>query len=123
VEEVVRAVEQAPSLEAACADRRPEIELPGLLRSIRRQVHPVHTALSLTKGILPEHFAPCAPTLNAFADCLGTEEVLAALGESPPPILAWLPAPLGFHPRWRPGGEPRHLTQRSGGPDPPACLL
>ena len=65
VEAVVRAVEQAPSQEAACAQLRLEIELPGVERWIARRLASVHTALHLLKGLLPEVFGGCAPTLTA----------------------------------------------------------
>ena len=58
VEAVVRAVEQAPSLEAACRNLRPDIELPGVLRWARRRVQAVHAALQALKGLLPDRF-PC----------------------------------------------------------------
>jgi hypothetical protein len=122
VEEVVRAVEQAPSLEAACADQRPEIELPGVLRWVRRRVQPVQTALSLIKGLLPERFAACAPTLSAFALCLGRDGVLVALREIAAPYLTSLPAPLGFQPRDVQGGERLERAQHAAGPDPPPHL-
>ena len=86
VEAVVRAVEQAPSQEAACQGLRPDIELPGVLRWVRRRVQAVHAALQALKGLLPERFA-CAPTLGAFAICLGVSEVLLALRPIGEPFL------------------------------------
>jgi hypothetical protein len=103
VEAVVRAVEQAPSLEAACQELRPDIELPGVLRWARRQVQAVREALHALKGLLPEQF-PCAPTLLAFAACLGVAEVLLALRPIGEPLLQNLSSPLGFRPRRTPGG-------------------
>ncbi|MFY9975348.1 MAG: hypothetical protein WAK53_13895, partial [Chromatiaceae bacterium] len=104
VEAVVRAVEQAPSQEAACQGLRPDIELPGVLRWARRRVQAVREALQALKGLLPEQF-PCAPTLLAFAICLGVSEVLLALRPIGEPFLQHLPSPLGFHPRRAPGGR------------------
>lgn len=40
LEFLVRQVEQSSSLAAACANLRPEIELPGVLRWVRRRVQP-----------------------------------------------------------------------------------
>jgi hypothetical protein len=67
LEALVGAVEQARSLEAACTDLRLEIELPGVLRWVRRRVQSVHASLLLLKGILPELFEGCEPTLAAFS--------------------------------------------------------
>jgi hypothetical protein len=122
VEEVVLAVEQADSLEAACSDLRLDIELAGVLRWVRRRVQAVYGSLSLLKGLLPEWFQGCEPTLGAFAQCLGLPEVLPALRPIAAPYLPALPAPLGFAPLGRRGGEPGPTDQHRGGPDPPACL-
>jgi hypothetical protein len=79
VEAVVSAVEKAESLEAACADSRLEVELPGVLRWVRRRVQAVHAALILLKGLVPALFVDCKPRLGAFAERLGVEGVLQAL--------------------------------------------
>jgi hypothetical protein len=118
VEAVVRALEQAPSQEAACQGLRPDIELPGVLRWVRRRVQAVHAALQTLKGLWPERFA-CAPTLGAFAICLGVSEVLLALRPIGEPFLQHLPSPLGFHPRRTPGGGRGRARQHAVGPDPP----
>jgi hypothetical protein len=118
VEALVRAVEQAPSLEAACRNRRPAIELPGVLRWARRRVQAVHTALHALKGLLPERF-PCSATLAAFATCLGVLEVLVALRPIGEPFLANMPTPLGFLPRRPQGGGHGGAYQQPVGPDPP----
>jgi hypothetical protein len=122
VEEVVLVVEQADSLEAACSDLRLDIELAGVLRWVRRRVQAVYGSLSLLKGLVPEWFQGCEPTLGAFAQCLGLPEVLPALRPIAAPYLPALPAPLGFGPLGRRGGEPGPTDQHRGGPDPPACL-
>lgn len=79
VEAVVLAFEQAPSREAACAVVRLDIELPGALRWSARRVRGVHSALARIRGLLPEVFAGCAPTLTAFGERLGVADVLVAL--------------------------------------------
>jgi hypothetical protein len=121
VEAVVRAVEQAPSLEAACRNLRPDIELPGVLRWARRRVQAVQAALQALKGLLPEQF-PCVPTLVAFAACLGVSEVLVALRPIGEPFLQNLSSPLGFRPRRTPVGGRGRARQHGVGPDPPGCL-
>ena len=120
VEEVVAAVEQAESLEAACAELRLDIELPGVLRWVRRRVKVIHASLNTLKGLMPECLAGCEPTLDAFAEHLGIEAVLQALRQIAALYLASLPAPLGFGPRRARGGEPDRADQHPAGPDPPA---
>ncbi len=118
VEAVVRAVEQAPSLEAACRNLRPDIELPGVLRWARRRVQVVQAALRAFKGLLPDRF-PCVATLLAFAACLGVSEVLVALRPIGEPFLANVSTPLGFLPRRARGGGRGGAYQQPVGPDPP----
>jgi hypothetical protein len=115
---VVRQVERAPSLEAACVSLRTDIELPGALRWVRRRVQAVHAALLALKGLLPERF-PGVPTLAAFAVCLGVAEVLAALRPIGEPFLQQLSPPLGLRPRRQPGGGRGRARQHRAGPDPP----
>jgi hypothetical protein len=118
VEAVVRQVERAPSLEAACVSLRTDIELPGALRWVRRRVQAVHAALLALKGLLPERF-PCVPSLLAFAACLGVVEALVALRPIGEPFLPHLSSPLGFLPRRPPGGGRGRARQHRAGADPP----
>lgn len=119
VEAVVRQVEQSPSQEAACEVLRGDIELPGALRWVRRRVHAVHASLHLLKGLLPEAFAACVPTLTAFAEHLSVAEVLVELRRIAAASLAVLPKPLGFVPRHQPGGGRDRARQHRVGTDPP----
>ena len=120
VEAVVGAVEQAKSLEAACVRLRPDIELPGVLRWVRRRVQAIHASLNTLKGLLPERFGGCQPRLGAFAEHLGVAMLLPALRSIAAPHLRFLPVPLGLRPRSERGGEPGRTVQHSVGPDPPA---
>jgi hypothetical protein len=122
VEAVVRAVEQAASLEGACAALRLDIELPGALRWVRRRVQAVHASLHLLRGLLPELFATCPATLTAFAEHIGAEEVLRALRHIGAAFLQRLPAPLGFVPRRTPGGGRGPARQHCVGADPPGAV-
>ena len=97
-----------------------EIELPGVLRWVRRRVQAIHASLNTLKGLMPERFAGCEPSLAAFAEHLGVEGVLAVLRQIAAPYLPSLPAPLGFSPRHQGGGEPGRSRQQPAGPDPPA---
>lgn len=119
---MVGAVEQASGLEVACADLRLDIELPGVLRWARRRVRAVHTSLILLKGLLPELFEGCLPTLGGFAERLGIAEVLPALRHIAARYLGSLPAPLGFRPLGAGGADPESLHQHPVGPDPPPAL-
>ena len=58
IEEVVRAIEQAPSRSAAAAWLRPpeEVGEAGALRWLRRRVRWVQAVLVLVKGLIPERF-------------------------------------------------------------------
>ena len=123
IEAVVGSVEQDKSLEAACVDLRLEIELPGVLRWVRRRVQAVHATLHLLKGILPDFFEKCELTLAAFSQRLGVVEVLSALRQIAALYLAFLPSPFGLCPR-RPGdGEQGQPHQHPAGPDPPALFV
>ena len=119
VEAVVRAAEQAPSLEAACAALRLDIELPGALRWVGRRVQAVHAALHLLRGLLPERFGGCEATLAACGERLGVAEVLVALRGIAAALLPVLLKPLGCRPRRAPGGGRRGARQHGAGADPP----
>jgi hypothetical protein len=119
VEAVVRAAEQAPSREAACAGLRLDIELPGALRWVGRRVAAVHAALVVLKGLLPELLDGCIPTLTGFGERLGVADVLVALRGIAEAFLQRLPKPLGFAPRSRPGGARSSGRQHCVGADPP----
>ena len=122
VEAVVAAVEQAESLEAACAELRLDIGLPGVLRWVRRRVKAIHGLLNTLKGLMPERFVACEPRRDAFAEHLGIETVLQALRQIAALHLAALPAPLGFGPLRARSAEPDRADQHPAGPDPPALF-
>ncbi len=119
VEAAVTVVEQADSLEAAAGKVRLDIELPGALRWLRRRARAVHRTLVVLKGLLPDYFANCAPTLAAFCDALGVEVVLVLLREIGADYLPVLPPPLGFRPPVNRDDRRRRARQHRAGPDPP----
>ena len=122
VEAVVDQVEQARSLEAAADALRLDIELPGALRWMRRRVKSIHASLTTLKGLAPEHFLECEPTLASFRRHIEVDPVLPVLREIAALHLAFLPPPLGFRPPPLAGGEPKSVLQHRTGPDPPPTL-
>ena len=122
VEAVVVEVEQAKSLEAAADRLRPDIELPGAIRWTRRRVKHIHASLTVLRGLLPELFAGCQPTLSAFCQRLRVDVVLPTLREIAALHLGSLPPPLGFSPPGVLGGERKRGDQHRMGPDPPPRL-
>ncbi len=119
VEAVVEAAEQARSREAAADTLRPDIELPGGLRWLRRRLLPVYAALHLLKGLMADQFHLCWPTLSGFRSCLGAESVLLVLREVAAAHLGVLPPPLGLCPPPSGGEKAKQAFQQSVGPDPP----
>lgn len=102
IEQVLDRLDQAPSVEAAADELRPDIELPGRLRWVRRRSELVHAALAALIAQLSEPFGGCEPTLCAVGGVLGAETggVLCGLRAVAEVQLQQLPAPLGFGPRW-----------------------
>lgn len=118
IEAAVEHRQAAPSREAAARDYRPEIELPGVLRWLRRRERAVAIILTLIRGLRPERLLSAAPTLAAFRALLGVQWVLPALRALGADHLQHLPPPVGFSPPRR-GGEPPRGGQHRAGPDPP----
>ena len=119
VEATVDEVERSATLEAAVDRLRVDIELPGALRWTRRRRQAIYAALILLKGLMPECFLPCAPTLAAFREHLAVDWVLIALRAIAAVHLSHLPPPLGFHPPLPQRGEHPLGYQHRAGPDPP----
>jgi len=120
VETVVGAADAAPTREAASERLRPAVELPGVLRWLRRRTRLVHAGLAAVIGLLPELLAGCEPTVTSVRSALGAEVVLVCLRDRAAQHLGHLPPPLGFGPRpLRRRPSPTALQQEAG-PDPPA---
>lgn len=122
LEEHVLAVEQSATLERAAATRRTAIELPGALRYLGRLARDVHGALAVLRGLDPERFIGCAPTLAAFAALLGARPVLVELRSDYAASLPDLAAPLGFDPRRNGRHGAARAHQHRSGRDPPHTL-
>jgi hypothetical protein len=120
LEAVIAVAEQATSVEAAAnAVRTDDIGLVGAIRWVLRRRNAVHANLLVLKGLLPERFAECPPTVAGFRRRLGTDRALEALREVADAHLHALGAPLGFAPPGRGGGERKRRFQHHTGPDPP----
>lgn len=118
VERVVAAAAGAPSLEAAADELRPDIELPGALRWIRRRLGPVRAALLALVTMVPAMAGSCAPTISGLGQRLGTP-VLRQVRAQAEKHLGQLAAPVGFGPRPSPARRRRTPCAHDPGPDPP----
>lgn len=120
IEQVVAAVEQASSLEAAAdALRRDAATLPSAVRWVRRRVASVRALLTIVVGLFPQRLLGCAPNIAAVRDRLLSEQVLMTLRELAQVHLQALPRPLGFQPPRMAGGERNQRCQQYMGPDRP----
>jgi hypothetical protein len=120
IEQVVAAVEQASSLEAAAdALRRDPVTLPSAVRWVRRRMTPVRALLTIVVGLLPQLLQGCAPTITALRGHLGCEQVLVLLRAVAQVRLPVLARPLGFQPPSTPGTQRQHRFQHGMGADPP----
>lgn len=121
-EDIVRAVEQAASLEAACQSLRIDIELPGTLRYVARMVRDIYRALQAIKGLFPTLFIN-EPTLSGFMPLIESPNVLMALRDIASRYLPLLPTPLGFNPpSFSQPYIQTHFQQRMGR-DPPIVFI
>lgn len=121
-EAAVEHTAQARSLEAAAAQYRAEIELPGVLRWLRRRQRAVAITLRLLRGLMPALFSLSLPTLVDLRHTLGVKWVLVTLRAEAAEHLSRLPPPLGFCPPSS-GGEPSAANQHRAGPDPPGTAF
>jgi hypothetical protein len=117
VEQVAVAAE-SKGIEAAAQDLRTEIELPGVMRWVRRRRDAVRAALLALITAMPGRLGTVA-RVQAVRTVLETERALVALREIGADHLHALTYPLGFcrpHPR---RAERDLVTQHETGPDPP----
>jgi hypothetical protein len=118
--EAVVATAEAGTREAASETLRPQVELPGAVRWVRRRVRLVRAGLAAVIGLLTGLLAGREPTVTSLRSALGTEAAVVRLRELAADHLAALPPPLGFGPRPA-GRRPRPTAlQHDPGPDPPS---
>lgn len=117
VERVVAVVEASTSVEAAADVLRPDIELPGAIRWVRRRLGPVRAALVALVTLMPE-LAGCPPTLDALSSQLGIP-VLRQVRAYADKHIGSLPAPVGFGHRPKRGAAARPRREHGPGPDRP----
>lgn len=122
VEEVVATVEAkvaaGSSIETAAGEMRPDIDLPGAVRWVRRRLGPVRMVLLAIMTLKPGQLG-AEPRLGSVRTVLGTEQVLMRLRELGAAHLGSLAPPIGFGPRRRQRCRRRRRAQQEAGPDPP----
>jgi len=120
VEQVAIAVEQrTTSIEAVAATLRPDIEVQGAVRWVRRRVVAVAIALKVLKGLRPDVFGGVAPTLAGVRAALDVAEALPAVRASAGAQLRQMPPYVGLGARHRGGDRGQRARQQGAGADPP----
>jgi len=127
LEVIERTVEEARSLASASESLRTDIELPGVLRYLRRVVTAVHAALLTLRALAPDRFAQIPATVLAFSARIPDGAVLMGLRHEMSVYLVQLPTPFGFNPSRANASAPSRGFQQRTGADPPfrfveACL-
>lgn len=117
IEVAVRASEAGSSIEAVAEVLRPEIELPGAIRWLRRRLEYVRSALATARGLEPHVLAGSMPTLREVGAALGLEGgVLVRLRVELAACLGSFASPVGFRARSRGRPKSRDGPQQSMGP-------
>jgi hypothetical protein len=120
VEQVALAVEQRTrSIEAVAATLRPDIEVQGAVRWVRRRVVAIVTALKVLKGLQPDVFGGVEATLGGVRAALGVkvDEVLPAVRASAGAQLRGMPPYVGLGHRHRGGKRGQRKLQQGAGAD------
>jgi hypothetical protein len=122
VEEVVATVETkvaaGSSIEKAAGEIRPDIDLPGALRWVRRRLGSVRMVLLALVTLMPGRLGN-EPRLKSVREVLGTDQALVRLREIGAAHLGVLAPCVGFGPRPKRRWQRRRRNQQGAGPDPP----
>jgi len=126
IEQVAEQVEAGITIEAVAERHRPDIQLPGAVRWVRRRLAYVRRAFSVLAGLLPALLAGVEHSVRSFSSVIdvpgrGLLESLRARDQVDPGLLR-IASPFGFR-RW---SRPRRLAVRHDqqptgpvGPAPP----
>jgi hypothetical protein len=122
VEEVVDTVEAkvaaGSSIEKAAGEIRPDLELPGAVRWVRRRLGAVRMALLALVTLMPGRLGS-EPRLGSLREVLKIKSALVRLREVGAAHLGSLAPPVGFGPRPMRRWRRRRHSQQETGPDPP----
>lgn len=118
VEAVVVRVEGSKGVESAASALRPDVELPGAVRWVRRRFKGVRMALLALVTLMPGRLGS-TPELRAVRSALASERALVDLREIGSAHLSKLIRPLGLRAYRRGRGEREVGSQHKTGPDPP----
>jgi len=120
-EQVVVRVEESASVEAAAKKLRPDLEVAGAVRWVRRRVQSVRASLVILLTLLPGSLGTEA-RLVEVRRILATERGLVALRAIGAVHLHALPRPLGFRPAGARTSKREERLQHKTGADPPRRL-
>lgn len=111
------------SVAEAAQELRPDIELPGALRWIRRRCRYVHAAFVLLMGCAPELIAQVELSVLHVRAAVGAVPLMVAVREIAHLQLQHARTPVGFAPRAIVGRPAEKYIQHATGPDPPVPTL
>jgi len=117
-EEIVVWVEESPSVEAAAKKLRPDIEVAGAVRWVRRRLQGVRDSLMILLTLLPGRLGTKARLVEARR-ILATKRCLVTLRKIGAAHLHVLPRPLGFRPAGVRTSKSEDRLQHKKGADPP----
>ena len=118
VDTALAKVAAGSSIEKAAGEIRPDIELPGAVRWVRRRLGAVRMVLLAVVTLMPGQLGN-EPRLGSVRKVLGTKSALVRLREIGAAHLGALAPPVGFGPRPQRRWRRRRHSQQGTGPDPP----
>jgi hypothetical protein len=123
VEQVAALAESGISIEALAERLRPDVQLPGAVRWVRRRLGYVRRAISVGAGLLPALLAGVEHSVRSFSVAFGVSsgrllECLRAW-EGVAEFLVKISSPFGFRRRLRRRTSGLDPDQHTTGPVPP----